>query len=162
MSIKKLSAVLVAVGVSAGFWPHGTVPESPEVRVYKSASCGCCSKWVDHLRQAGFRVVTEDVADMRAVKRREGVPTDLASCHTAVVDGYVVEGHVPARVVRAFLESGSAADGIAVPGMPVGSPGMEGPNPQSYDVVAYGEAGDRTVFERIEPSRDGGVPDRRR
>ena len=162
MSIKKLSAALVAVGVSAAFWPHGTRPESPEVHVYKSASCGCCAKWVEHLREAGFEVVAHDVADLRQVKRREGVPADLASCHTAVVEGYVVEGHVPARVVRAFLESGSEAAGIAVPGMPVGSPGMEGPRPQSYDVVAFDRAGSRTVFERIDPSRPAGGLERRR
>lgn len=155
MSIKKLSAVLVAVGVSAGVWPRGTTQESPEILVYKSASCECCAKWVERLRLAGLQVAARDVADMREVKRREGVPPDLASCHTALVEGYVVEGHVPARIVRRFLESGSTAKGIAVPGMPVGSPGMEGPNPKPYDVVAFDEAGNRTVFERVEPGRQG-------
>ena len=102
------------------------------------------------MRGAGFRVVAEDVSDMREVKRREGVPLDLASCHTAVVEGYVVEGHVPGHVVRSFLEAAPAVAGLAVPGMPVGSPGMEGPNPQSYDVVAFDGDGNRTVFERVE------------
>ncbi len=149
MSMKKLSAVLVALGMSAALWPAERTPGSPEMRVYKSPTCGCCAKWVEHMRAAGFDVVVEDVSDMREVKRREGVPADLASCHTAVVEGYVVEGHVPARVVRAFLEAEGSAKGIAVPGMPIGSPGMEGPNPQPYDVVAFDEAGARTVFERI-------------
>lgn len=149
--MRKLAAVLVAVGVSAAFWPGGATPESPEIRVYKSPTCGCCAKWVDHLREAGFDVVAEDVSDMWEVKRREGVPADLTSCHTAIVDGHVVEGHVPASVIRAFLEAGGEAKGIAVPGMPVGSPGMEGPNPEPYDVIAFDGAGNRTVFQTIKP-----------
>lgn len=150
MSIKRLAALLVALGTAAALWPEAGPPGSPEIRVYKSPTCGCCSKWVEHMREAGFRVVAEDVADMREVKRREGVPLDLASCHTAVVEGYVVEGHVPGRVVRSLLEAAPAVAGLAVPGMPVGSPGMEGPNPQPYDVVAFDGDGNRTVFERVE------------
>ena len=86
-----------------------------------------------------------------AVKSREGVPTDLSSCHTALVDGYVVEGHVPASVVQAFLEEPGDARGLAVPGMPIGSPGMEGRYAEAYDVFSFDADGGRTVFRRIEP-----------
>lgn len=150
MGIKRLAAVLVALGSAAALWSDAGSLGDPEIRVYKSPTCGCCAKWIEHMRGAGFRVVAEDVSDMREVKRREGVPLDLASCHTAVVEGYVVEGHVPGHVVRSFLEAAPAVAGLAVPGMPVGSPGMEGPNPQSYDVVAFDGDGNRTVFERVE------------
>ena len=122
-----------------------------EVVVYKSPTCGCCNGWVDHMRDAGFAVRTEDVIDMNAVKRREGVPVDLSSCHTALVGGYVVEGHVPAHVIRSFLDRAPDVAGLAVPGMPIGSPGMEGPNPVAYDVLAFDADGRRGVFERIEP-----------
>ncbi len=124
----------------------------PEVYVYKTATCGCCAKWVDHLRENGFQVEVENVRDLIAIKERHGVPSDLGSCHTALVEGKVVEGHVPASAIRAFLDDPPEnALGIAVPGMPIGSPGMEGRNPSPYDVLVFdGDAG-RSVFERIEP-----------
>lgn len=127
------------------------VAAGTEVVVYKSPTCGCCSKWMDHLTAAGFSVTAHDVADMVAVKRREGVPMDLSSCHTALIGDYVFEGHIPVRVIRDFLEEGPELAGLAVPGMPIGSPGMEGPNPRPYDVVAFDRAGNRGVFERIQP-----------
>ena len=122
-----------------------------EVLVYKSPACGCCEKWADHMREAGFSVRSENVLDLPAVKRREGVPLDLGSCHTAVVGGYVFEGHIPAHVIRDFLDAAPDLAGLAVPGMPIGSPGMEGPNPTPYDVIAFDAQGNRGVFERIEP-----------
>ena len=103
------------------------------------------------MEAAGFAVTVEDETDMAGVKRRTGVPFDLSSCHTAVAGDRVIEGHVPARVVRRFLEEGPKVAGISVPGMPVGSPGMEGPNPQPYDVIAFDGKGNRTVFERVDP-----------
>lgn len=167
MNMKKMAAagllgagiavVLVAAGMSRDDGPGGGVAaapatgDGPAVHVYKTATCGCCVKWVEHLREAGFAVTVEDTRDLMAVKRREGIPTDLSSCHTALVDGYVVEGHVPASVVQAFLEEPGDARGLAVPGMPMGSPGMEGRHAEAYDVFAFDADGGRTVFRHIEP-----------
>lgn len=167
MNMKKVAAAgLLATGMAvvliAGSrsWDDGeasrpasaaTTADGPAVHVYKTASCGCCAKWVDHLREAGFAVTVEDTRDLMAVKRREGVPTDLSSCHTALVNDYVVEGHVPASVVHAFLEEAPEARGLAVPGMPIGSPGMEGRHPEAYDVFAFDADGERSVFRHIEP-----------
>lgn len=152
-----VAVVLVAAGMSRDDGAASDVPAvsatgaGPAVHVYKTAACGCCTKWVDHMREAGFAVTVEDTRDLMAVKRREGIPTDLNSCHTALVDGYVVEGHVPASVVQAFLDEAPQARGLAVPGMPMGSPGMEGLRSEAYDVFAFDAEGGRTVFRHIEP-----------
>ena len=168
MNMKKLAAAgLLVAGVAvvliAGMQsrnagtPDGSAAtasatgDGPAVHVYKTATCGCCNKWLTHLEEAGFTVTAENTRELMAVKRREGVPTDLSSCHTALVNGYVVEGHVPASVIQAFLEEAPDAAGLAVPGMPIGSPGMEGRNPEAYDVYAFDEDGGRTVFRRVEP-----------
>ncbi len=153
MSVKKLVAAVLLLGGAAlilSFRPAAPDPEAG-VFVYKSPTCGCCSKWVDHMEAAGFTVAVEDVLDMAAVKRREGVPTDLSSCHTAIIGDYVFEGHIPARVIQDFLDESPELAGLAVPGMPIGSPGMEGPNPMPYDVIAFDKGGNRGVFERIQP-----------
>lgn len=126
------------------------------VQVYKTPTCGCCSGWVDHLREQGFVVEVQDLSNLNAVKASLGVDSDLMSCHTATVDGYVVEGHVPAGSIRRLLAERPAVAGIAVPGMPIGSPGMEGPNPESYDVVAFDRSGSRAVFEHIDPAVNPG------
>jgi hypothetical protein len=96
---------------------------------------------VQHVRDAGFAVTVEETTDLQPVRKRLGVPADLAACHTAEVDGYVLEGHVPAAAVRRLLEKRPAAIGLAVPGMPAGSPGMESGVPQRYDVVLFGATG---------------------
>ncbi len=153
MNIKKLAAGILLLGgvvLVMSFRPAGPDADA-DMHVYKTATCGCCAKWVDHMRAAGFTVSVENVMDINAVKRRTGVPLDLGSCHTAVVGDYVIEGHVPARVVRAFLAEAPEVLGIAVPGMPIGSPGMEGANPRPYDVLAFDRNGNRGVFERVEP-----------
>ena len=140
---------MVAGGLALGLAgrPALALPRRAAVRVYKSPTCGCCGKWVTHLRDHGFQVEVEDVADISAVKTRLGVPGRLASCHTAVVEDYVVEGHVPAADVRRLLDERPEALGIAVPGMPVGSPGMEvGDRKDPYDVVAFDRAGKSWVF----------------
>jgi hypothetical protein len=119
---------------------------SDEVVVYKTAQCGCCTKWVDHLRANGFLVTVEEMRDLDPIKARLGVPVDLESCHTATVGGYVVEGHVPAADVRRLLSEKPAATGIAAPHMPVGSPGMErGDEREPYQVIQFGDEG-RTIF----------------
>lgn len=99
----------------------------PLVTVRKHPTCGCCSVWIEHLREAGFPVQAQDVEDMAAVKDAAGVPQAMASCHTAEVGGYFVEGHVPAADIARLLRERPAAKGLAVPGMPLGSPGMEHP-----------------------------------
>jgi len=120
----------------------------PEVVVYKSPTCGCCTEWVAHLRRHGFRVRPEDVTDPQAVKRRHRVPPDLQSCHTALVDGFVVEGHVPADLVERLLRERPKVVGLAVPGMPVGSPGMEVPGARAerYRVLTFDRDGKTEVF----------------
>jgi hypothetical protein len=116
------------------------------ITVYKSPTCGCCDAWVDHMREHGFEVATEDMYDVMPLKREHGLPLHLTSCHTTLVDGYVVEGHVPASVVRRLLAERPAVKGIAVPGMPMGSPGMEGFRTERYNVLTFDEAGRTTVY----------------
>jgi hypothetical protein len=121
------------------------VAQTPAILVHKDPNCSCCSGWVRHLKDAGFAVTVEATADLQPVRKRLGVPADLAACHTAEVGGYVLEGHVPAAAVRRLLEQRPTGVGLAVPGMPAGSPGMEGGAPQRYDVVLFG-AGGRQSF----------------
>jgi len=119
------------------------------VTVYKSASCGCCKNWLEHMRSHGFEVKALDVEDLETVKKTYGVPTSLASCHTGLVGGYVIEGHVPGDVVARLLRERPKVVGLAVPGMPAGSPGMEQPGRRDpYSVVSFDAAGRQTVYER--------------
>lgn len=119
----------------------------PVVTVYKSPTCGCCANWVDHLEEHGFAVQVVDQPDVMPVKRQYGVPDVLASCHTGVVDGYAIEGHVPAEVIRQLLAERPDVKGIAVPGMPIGSPGMEmGDHVEPYEVFTFDETGPRDVY----------------
>lgn len=151
LSVVGLSVVLAA-GATLASKPDPTpVLNAETIELYKSPTCGCCSKWVDHMREAGFEVAVHDVADMASVKRRGQVPEDLYSCHTGFVGDYVLEGHIPARVVREFLDEAPDLAGLAVPGMPIGSPGMEGRNSLPYNVIAFDEEGNRGVRERITP-----------
>ena len=125
-------------------------PDAPTVTVFKSPTCGCCSMWVEHMESAGFTVDARDRDDMAAVKDSLGLPSDLASCHTAVVDGYVVEGHVPAQYVVQLLDERPEMLGLTVPGMPIGSPGMEvGDRVDPYDVLAVTTDGEAAVFASI-------------
>lgn len=122
--------------------------DATEIPVYKSPTCGCCNKWIDHLEENGFRVTKKDLRDVTVFKADYGVTPRLASCHTAVVDGYVVEGHVPATDIRRLLAERPAVKGLTVPGMPMGSPGMEGPRKDPYDVLTFDGQGSTTVFSR--------------
>ena len=138
---------LLFVGTKAA--ARQPLPALPPVHVVKTATCGCCNEWVTHLRQGGFRVTVANVPDVTPTARRLGVPDDLRSCHTASVGGYAIEGHVPAADIRRLLRERPAAAGIAVPGMPVGSPGMEhGSHRQRYNTILFTRAGRRTVFAR--------------
>lgn len=118
------------------------------MQVYKTPTCGCCGKWVQHLRDNGFEVAVQDVPDTSPYRRKYGVPDQLASCHTGIVDGYAVEGHVPAREIQRVLREKPKAVGLAVPGMPAGSPGMEAPHSPGYSVLLVSWNGDVTVFEK--------------
>lgn len=127
----------------------GAEARSEKMVVYKSPTCGCCKAWVEHVQEAGFEVEVHDVPNVQPVKEEHGLPGHLASCHTALVGGYVVEGHVPADVIRRLLAERPDVAGIAVPGMPAGSPGMEVPSGQkdAYDVIAFTRDGGVSVFE---------------
>lgn len=144
-------AALGAAAAATGLALRGQASDrstAAEITVYKSPSCGCCTKWVDHILAAGFEVKVIDVEDLEEVKALNGIPSNLASCHTAIVAGYVIEGHVPAADVQRLLEERPQVAGLAVPGMPMGSPGMEAPHPQPYDVLAYDRNGRVDTFAR--------------
>ncbi len=128
---------------ASGQLPPG-VPSA--ITVYKDPNCGCCTEWVKHLKSAGFSPVSRDTADMATVKASMGVPRSLESCHTARIGSYVIEGHVPADLIVKLLQQKPLALGLAVPGMPVGSPGMEGGTPDRYDVILFEKSGKRRVF----------------
>ena len=138
------------VAAASSSQPAESAPPSDTLTatVYKTPTCGCCRAWVDHLRAQGFRVETVDRDDLATAKAANGVPGELQSCHTATVGGYVVEGHVPAGDIRRLLAERPALAGIAVPGMPVGSPGMEVPGTpaERYDVVSFDRAGVTRAF----------------
>lgn len=143
------TVAVVAAIVGGIIWmaPPPLAPDDADVVVYKTATCGCCKEWVDHLREQDLRVSVVNVRETRSVQQRFGVPATLGSCHTAKVGDYFVEGHVPADLVQQLLvEQPDNLRGIAVPGMPIGSPGMEGPNPVTYDVVSVDLEGDVAVY----------------
>ena len=135
--IGRRTVLLAAFGLAA---TRVSDAAEPTVVVTKDPNCGCCAGWVKHLQQAGFTIEVRDVPDVNRVKARLGVPADLAACHTAEVSGYVIEGHVPASVLRRFLNERPKAKGLAVRGMPVGSPGMEMADtpPDEYSVILFG------------------------
>ena len=128
----------------------GDASETARVHAHKSASCGCCSVWIEHMRDAGFTVTSTDVDNVNAIKERVGVPLGKGSCHTAEVGGYFIEGHVPAGDVKRLLAERPDAKGLVVPGMPAGSPGMEMPDgrTQPYTVELVREDGSTTAFAR--------------
>ena len=126
----------------------------PGLLVYKTATCGCCGGWVEHMRQAGFAVDARDLpgnVELMQVKMDAGVPVELSSCHTTLVNGYVIEGHVPADQVKRLLAERPSVVGIAAPGMPAGSPGMDIPNSPPYEIIAWNQDGTRSVFAEITP-----------
>ena len=145
-----LLAIGLAAAASLGIAAAQQRQGGPLIEVYKSPTCGCCSKWVEHMRASGFTVKTTDVDDIVKVKATHAVPDQLQSCHTGIVEGYVIEGHVPAADVQRLLKEKPAVAGIATPGMPVGSPGMEVPNMKgdAYNVVAFDKKGGTRVFAK--------------
>lgn len=141
------SAMIIASPVPISAHDHSHAAK-PEITVYKSPTCKCCTGWVEHLRKHGFTVIVKETADMDAIKADLGVPRDLTSCHTAIVGKYVVEGHVPAKDIDLLLKKKPKIAGIAVPGMPAGSPGMEVGRTEKYDVVTFAPGGKRSIFSR--------------
>ena len=124
-----------------------------KIAIYRSESCGCCTKWGEYIQAEGFQIQDKVVKDMDAFKQANGITPELASCHTAVVDGYVVEGHVPAASINKMLDERPDIRGLTAPGMPMGSPGMEtaGIKAEAFDVLAIANDGTTTVFEQIKP-----------
>lgn len=142
------SLAILGLSLAAVAWTgcRNATPEHPTIQVFKTPTCGCCTKWIAHLEAAGFEVAATDLPDLTSLKSENGVPAELGSCHTALVDGYVIEGHVPAEDIERLLAERPALAGLAVPEMPLGSPGMEHPDParhQAYDVLAFGPQGIR-------------------
>jgi hypothetical protein len=168
MSLHRISTVLLAAAVFSCGPPaprpasNNTSAEStqpvqstaastaaaPRVLVHKTPTCGCCADWVKHLRTNGFEVAVHDIPSTAAEQQRLGVPANLQSCHTAEVDGYVIEGHVPADLVRRLLSERPQIAGLAVPGMPAGSPGMEMGYKEPYEVIAFEKSGRTSVYAR--------------
>jgi hypothetical protein len=142
-------AVFFALGWAGTIWVAAQSAR-PQMTVYKSPTCGCCSKWIEHMQANGFDVKAVDVDDIDKVKRERGIPADAASCHTGIVNGYLVEGHVPADAVQKMLKEKPAIAGIAVPGMPMGSPGMEVPGgrKESFNIVSFAKTGKTALYQK--------------
>ena len=142
MKLRLHSLLLIAALGSTHVWAQS----SAAVEVFKSPYCGCCGKWVEHLRQNGFQVNTHDVEDVTTARKKMGMPDRLGSCHTAKIGGYVVEGHVPAADIQRLLRDKPKALGLAVPSMPPGSPGMESAKPMPYQTLLVRTDGTTQVF----------------
>jgi hypothetical protein len=139
---------LIGVGALVLLAPAGraAAKASRVIKIYKSPSCGCCGEWTRILGKYGFVTQVFQMDDLTGVKRLAGIPAELESCHTAVIDGYFVEGHVPVEAIERMLSERPRITGIAVPGMPAGSPGMPGPEREPFEVIAYTAGGRRELF----------------
>jgi hypothetical protein len=148
----RLNVTVAAVLIGIALCLHA-LPAGPEVIVYKESFCGCCSVWAKHLEANGFQVKVRDVENMDQYKKANGVPSSLRSCHTAVVNGYTIEGHVPAEDIQRLLKERPKVKGLGVPGMPIGSPGMESGNTrQAYSVFTFDANGKTSVYRQY-PAR---------
>lgn len=143
-----LLSVVIATVTGVGVVSMMAESEAADMVVYKDPNCGCCGKWIKHLERAGYEVEVRNRRDVNPIKAGQGVPMGMRSCHTAIVDGYFIEGHVPAEDVTGLLAKKPAVKGLAVPGMPLGSPGMEVPGrkPMRYTVYAVGQDGKPSAF----------------
>ncbi len=150
MNAPTLSRRVALAGLASLAVPAWAAKERARVQVWKDPNCGCCKDWVAHLEQAGFRVTVHETGNADA-RRRLGVPEALGSCHTAEVAGYAIEGHVPAREIQRLLREKPQALGLAVPGMPIGSPGMDGAIYQGrkdpYDVLLVAKGGATSIYQ---------------
>ena len=148
---KKFTAIILTILVSSltSFAFLQKASAEAEMTVYKSPTCGCCGKWITHMEENGFKVKAVDVIEMNVVKQKYGITQNLASCHTAVIDGYFIEGHVPASDVKRLLSEKTDSKGLTVPGMPIGSPGMEmGERVDAYQVLSVNDDGSTDVFNQ--------------
>ncbi|MFT5390560.1 MAG: hypothetical protein ACI8PT_000745 [Gammaproteobacteria bacterium] len=141
-----LLLVLVPLAVVAQSLPQSQ--SANEITVYKSPTCGCCAGWAEHLRHNGFHVTTIDQYDLSGIKAQHGITPKLQSCHTAIVNGYAIEGHVPASDILRLLKDRPKALGLTAPGMPMMSPGMSSGEPRGYDVLLFGPGGETSVYSR--------------
>ena len=150
MNITAIAASVLLAFVLSGCSRTTAEPALPGVTVHKTATCGCCKIWVERLSNAGFPVQVRDVDNLNSVKQRVGIPYGKGSCHTAEVEGYFVEGHVPIEDIKRLLRERPDAKGLTVPGMPAGSPGMEVPSGkvEPYEVLLVGRDGSTSVYSR--------------
>jgi hypothetical protein len=152
MTMLTRRSVLIGLAVAAN---GARATGLPRLTVTKDPTCGCCAGWTEHVRAAGFPVEIIETTELNRIKVRLGVPNNLAACHTAEVDGYVIEGHVPAAAIKRLLAERPQVKGLAVPGMPAGSPGMEveGSEPEIFEVIAFGPNGQSVLgrFKGSEP-----------
>jgi hypothetical protein len=139
-------AMIALITVAGASLRAASDAKKPTITVYKDPSCGCCKKWIEHLEKHGYRVDAKDSPDMPMIKRNLGVPDGLIACHTAIVNGYLIEGHVPAEDIDRLLKQKPKIAGLAVPGMPMGSPGMGGPAVERYKVISFDKKGKQAVF----------------
>lgn len=130
------TAVVFSATLIMGYVGSVNTATAEEIMVYKTPTCGCCKKWVTHLEKEGFTVKTKNIANLQPIKNEHGVQRQFQSCHTAKIGKYFIEGHVPAKDIKKLLKDKPDIKGLAVPGMPMGSPGMEGPHQDRYDVIA--------------------------
>lgn len=146
--VRSAALVLFAACAAALTTAPVAAAEGPVIAVYKSPTCGCCNAWVEHLRENGFDTRAHNVPDVSAYRAKYGVPEALSACHTAVVEGYAIEGHVPAADIRRLLRERPNGKGIAVPAMPLGSPGMPSPRKDPYETLLFDADGRSVLFER--------------
>ncbi len=142
----RLAAALLALSLLSAAPP-------PQMTVFKTPTCGCCAKWVELVRAAGFRVTVKEVASTAAARQSAGIPEKYGSCHTALIGGYALEGHVPIADIQKLLREKPKASGLSVPGMPMGSPGMEGPYKDAYTVMLIGTPDGNSVYHQYPGTR---------
>ena len=145
LTITSVLAIVITTLIFQGVLSRSASAEET-ITVYKSPTCGCCKKWVSHLEKNGFTVISKNTSNVNQYKKKAGLKPGLASCHTAFVDGYAIEGHVPANDIKRLLKERPDVKGLTVPGMPMGSPGMEGPRKDRYSVLTFDESGKTTVY----------------
>ncbi len=147
ISVLSLLSIL-GIGLFIGFNTFNQQAIAEDIMVYKSPTCGCCKKWVTHLRKEGYTVKTKDVRDMNSIKNKFGVKRQFQSCHTAKIGKYFIEGHVSASDIKRLMKEKPDIKGLSAPGMPMGSPGMEGHRKDKYDVIAIDKNNNATVFSK--------------
>jgi hypothetical protein len=152
-----IRASAIAVLLAAIAMSHSAIAQTkaavakPHVTVYKTPTCGCCGKWVEHMQASGFAATATNLPDLAEIKAKHRVPASLQSCHTSLVGGYVIEGHVPAEDIKQLLRERPAIVGLAAPGMPAGSPGMDVPHAPAFDVLAFDKDGKTRVYATHTP-----------